>query len=145
MCCRLGLPAEIRVQTSKNYTPCKYRCKLCQIKQTCQTTTWKETCIEFIKYAECRLWVNIYKIHWDFRSTRIISLLEKNPWWKPSQWPSLILPTCDVLTCISNKYIYEIYKGREMHRDHVQGDTLLFICHYWRSKSMMKIDMKILF
>ena len=30
---------------------------------------------------------------------------------------------------VSNKYIYEIYKGREMHRHSVQGDTFLFICY----------------
>ena len=139
MCCRLGLPAEIKAQTSKNYTPCKYRCKLCQIKQTGQTTTWKETCIEFMKYAKCRLWVNIYKIYWYFRSTRIMSLLEKtrggnhlsgHHWYfqRAMSWP------------VSNKYIYEIYKGREMHRDYVQADSLLFICYYWRSKSIMKIQ-----
>ena len=77
ICCQLGLPAEIKVQTSKNYEPCKYRYKLCQINQMSQTTTWKESCIEFIKYTECRLWVNIYKIHWDFHYARIISLQKK--------------------------------------------------------------------
>ena len=41
-------------------------------------TKWKEGCIEFIKYAECRLSENIYKIYWEFRSARIISLQEKN-------------------------------------------------------------------
>ena len=41
------------------------------------TTTWKETCIEFNKYAECMLWANIYEIYWDFCSARIISLKEK--------------------------------------------------------------------
>ena len=30
-----------------------------------------------IKYTECRLWANIYEIYWDFLSTRIISLYEK--------------------------------------------------------------------
>ena len=44
-----------------------------------QTTTWKETCIEFTKYAESRLWANIYEIYWDFRFTIIISLQEKKP------------------------------------------------------------------
>ena len=34
-------------------------CKLCHINQKGQTTTWKETCIQFKKYAECRLWANI--------------------------------------------------------------------------------------
>ena len=53
------------------------RCKLCNINQTGQTTTRKETWIEFIKYAECRLWANIYEIYWDFHSARIISLQEK--------------------------------------------------------------------
>ena len=37
----------------------------------------KETYIEFNKYAECRLWANIYDIYWDFRSAGIISLQEK--------------------------------------------------------------------
>ena len=78
-CCRLGLPAEIKVQTSKNYETCKNRYKLWHINQTGQTTIWKETRIEFIKYTECRLWANICEIYWDFRSARIISLQEKNP------------------------------------------------------------------
>ena len=43
-----------------------------------QSTTWKETCIKFKKYADCMFWKNIYKIYWDFRSVRIISLQEKN-------------------------------------------------------------------
>ena len=45
-CYRLGLPTEIKVQTSKNYEICKGRCKS-YINQTDQTTTWKETCVEF--------------------------------------------------------------------------------------------------
>ena len=40
--------------------------KLCNINQRSQTTTWKETCIELKKYAECKLWSNIYKMYWDF-------------------------------------------------------------------------------
>ena len=76
-CCRLGLPAEINVQTSKNYEECKDRCKLCHINQTSQITTWNVTCIEFIKQTECRLWSNIYEIYWDFCSARITSLQEK--------------------------------------------------------------------
>ena len=75
-CCQLGLPAVIKVQTGKNYET--YICKLCHINQTGQTTTWKGTCIEFKMYAECRLWVNIYKIYRDFCSKRKISLQEKN-------------------------------------------------------------------
>ena len=47
-CCRLGLPAEIKVETSKNYETCKERCKLCHINQTGQTRRRKETCIKFI-------------------------------------------------------------------------------------------------
>ena len=35
-----------------------------QIMQTGQTARRKETCIKFIKYAECRLWTNIYEIYW---------------------------------------------------------------------------------
>ena len=46
---------------------------------------------------------------------------------------------------LSNKYIYEIYKGREMHRYYTQADTLLSICYCWRSTFMTKIDMKIYF
>ena len=30
---------------------------------------------------------------------------------------------------VSNKYIYEIYKGREMHRHYAQTDTVLSICY----------------
>ena len=44
------------------------------INQADQTTTWKETCIEFPKYAKYRLWANIDEIYWDFRSVRITSL-----------------------------------------------------------------------
>ena len=62
---------------SKNYETCKDRSKLCYINQAVQTRTWKETCIEFIKYAGCRLWANIYEMYWDFHSTRIISLQKK--------------------------------------------------------------------
>ena len=43
---------------------------------------------------------------------------------------------------VCNKYIYEVCKGKEMHRHYVQADTLLFICYCWRSKFIMKIDMK---
>ena len=53
------------------------RCKLCHINQTGQITTWKETCIEFITYAECTLWAKIYGIYWDFCAARIISLQKK--------------------------------------------------------------------
>ena len=42
-----------------------------------QTATWKEACIEFIKYAECSLCANTFEIYWDFRSARTISLQEK--------------------------------------------------------------------
>ena len=38
-CCQLGLPAEIREQTIKNYETWKDRCKLCHISQTGQTAT----------------------------------------------------------------------------------------------------------
>ena len=41
-CCRLSLPAEIKVQTSKNYETCNYRCKLCHINQMDQTATRKD-------------------------------------------------------------------------------------------------------
>ena len=96
------LPAEFtnEVQTNKNYVTCNDRCKLRDINQTGQTASWKETCIKFNKYAECRLWANIYEIYWDFCSARVISLPEKKNVWKPSQWPSLIVLICDVLTCI---------------------------------------------
>ena len=44
-----------------------------------------------------------------------------------------------------NKYIYEIYKGRDMHRHYVQANTSLFICYCWRSKFIHNegVDMKI--
>ena len=75
--CQLGLPAEIKVQTSNNYETCKDRCKLCHINQTGQTTTRNETCIKFINDAECRHWANIYDILWEFCCTRIISSQQK--------------------------------------------------------------------
>ena len=62
---QLGLPVEIKVQKSKSYETCKDRCKLSHINQTGQTTTWKETSIEFKKYRECRLWANIGNL-WRF-------------------------------------------------------------------------------
>ena len=40
----------------------KHWCKISHSNQTAQTTTWKETCIEFVKYSECRLWASIYQI-----------------------------------------------------------------------------------
>ena len=73
-CYRLGLPTEIKVQTSKNYETCKSRCKSYHINQTDQTTTWKETCVEFKKYAKCKLWTKIYQIYWDFCFIRTILL-----------------------------------------------------------------------
>ena len=78
-CFRLGLPVEIKVQACKNYETCKDRGKLSHINQTGQTKTWKETCIEFKKYSECRLWTNIYEIYRDFHSAKNISLREKKP------------------------------------------------------------------
>ena len=33
--------------------------------------------LEFIKYAKCRIWVNIYEIYWDFGYARILYLQEK--------------------------------------------------------------------
>ena len=141
-CCRLGLPAEIKVQTSKNYETCKNRYKLWHINQTGQTTIWKETRIEFIKYTECRLWANICEIYWDFRSARIISFQEKNRsgnHFSGYQW----YVRCGISWPVSNKYIYEIYKGRGIYRHYFQADTLLFTCYCWRSMFLMKIDMKI--
>ena len=69
-----------------------------------QSTTWKETCIEFKKYADCRFWANMYKIYWDFCSVRVISLKEKNgggnhfSGYQWQFWYALFWP-------ISNKYI----------------------------------------
>ena len=40
------------VWISKNYETYKHRYKLCHINQTGQSTTWKETYIEFKKYIE---------------------------------------------------------------------------------------------
>ena len=77
-CCRLRLPAVSKVQTNRNYETCEHVYKLCNINQTGQSTTWKETRIEFKKYAEGRFRENIHKIYWNFCSVRIISLLEKN-------------------------------------------------------------------
>ena len=77
-CCQLGLPAVIKVLTRKNYeTYMGILCQLCHINQTGHTKKWKETCIEFKMYVECRLWANIYEIYRDFRSKRIISSQEK--------------------------------------------------------------------
>ena len=82
-CCWLGLPTGINVQTSKTYETSKDRCKSYHISQTDQTTTSKETCIEFKKCSKClrkksifakTFWANIYNIYWDFCSVRITSL-----------------------------------------------------------------------
>ena len=62
----------------KNYQTCKHRYKLYHNNETGKSTTWKETWIEFKKYADCRFWANIYEISWDFRSVRLISLYDKN-------------------------------------------------------------------
>ena len=50
--------------------------------------------------------------------------------WCAKSWP------------VSNKYIYKIYKVREMHRHYVQGD-IMFIFYCWKSKFIMKIEMKL--
>ena len=65
-CSWLGLPLEMKVQTSKIYETRKDRCKLSHINQTAQTTTWEETRIEFKKYREFWLWAKIHEIYWDF-------------------------------------------------------------------------------
>ena len=97
----LHLSAEIKVQNSINFETCKQIYKLCHINQIVQSTTWKGTCIKFKKYADCRFWANIYKIYWNFHSARI-ALLEKTvvKYWKPSQWLSMIVQMCLVLTYI---------------------------------------------
>ena len=61
-CCRLRLPADIKVHTNENYETCKQRHKLCHINKTRQSAAWKETCIKFLKYAECRFLADIWKI-----------------------------------------------------------------------------------
>ena len=75
--------------------------------------TWKETCIKFIKYAQCRLWANIYEIHWDFRSANIISLLEKTV----VETISVATTESSIAECVmswpvSNKHIYEIVQRK---------------------------------
>ena len=72
--CQLCWLAEIKLQTIKNYETCKHRYKLHHVNQKSQSTRWKETCIEFKKYADCRFWANTYEVYWNFRSVRIISL-----------------------------------------------------------------------
>ena len=77
-CCRLHFSAaEIKVQTSKNYETSKHRYQLHHINQMVQSTTWKDACIKFKKYADCKFWVNIYKIYWDFCSVRMILYMKK--------------------------------------------------------------------
>ena len=49
--CWLGLPAAIKVQTSKNYETCKERCKLYHNNQTGQTERRKETCIKLSMHS----------------------------------------------------------------------------------------------
>ena len=70
-----GFTSRDQSTDSQIYKTWKGRWKLCHINQTGQATLWKETCIEFIKYAECRLWSNIYS---NFYSARIISYRKKN-------------------------------------------------------------------
>ena len=69
-----------------------------------QTTTWKETCIEFIKHAECRLWAKIYEIYWDFCSARIISLKEK----KTVETISVAITNISDVWCL-NLYLINIF------------------------------------
>ena len=141
-CCWLGLSAEIKVQTSKNYKTCKGRCKLCHINQTGQTTTWKETCIKFIKYAECKA---LSKHLWNL----LRFLFHKNNFFTEKK---TIVETISVtITDSSNVWCLDLYliniftksTKAEMHRHYVQAGTLLFICYCWKSTFLMKIDMKI--
>ena len=39
-----------------------------------QSTTWKETCIEFKKCTDCKFWADMHKSYWDFCPIRTISL-----------------------------------------------------------------------
>ena len=61
----------------------------------------KRNLFEFIKYADWRLWANIKFI--DSSGVWYLDLYLINP--------------------VFNKYIYEVYKGKEMHRHYVQADT----------------------
>ena len=117
------------------------RCKLCHINQAGQTTTCKETCIKFIKYAESRLWANIYEIYWDFCSAKIISLQKKKT--AVGTITVAITDSSDV-RCL-DLYLVNIFTKStkaEMYRYYVQAGTLLFICYWWIFKFIMKIDMK---
>ena len=80
--------------------------KLCHIIQTGQTTTWKETCIEFFKYAESRLeqtFINL--LRFSFRknnfSTGKITVVETIL--------VAVIDRCAMSWPVSNKYIYKIY------------------------------------
>ena len=86
--------------------------------------------MEFKKYRECKLWANIYKIYWDFRSARIISLREK----------TVVETILVVITDSSDVRCFDLYliniftksTKAERCRHYVQADTLLFICYCWR-------------
>ena len=64
-----------------------------------QNATWKETCIKFVKYVER-----------SFEQT-FMKFSDSSDVW------------CLGLYLI----IYEIYKGREMHRHYVQADTFVYL------------------
>ena len=91
-CYQLSSPAEIKVQTSKNYVACKVKYNLSNINQMGQNATWK--------YQG-----NVLGFSFDANNF----FLEKKPIVKAAQWQSLIVWLC-IFWSISNKYIYEIYK-----------------------------------
>ena len=132
-CCALGLPAEIKVQTSKNYETCKGRCKLCHINQTDQTTTWKENCIEFIKQAECRLRPKIHEIY----------LFRKNSFFtgkKPLvETISVTIPDSSDVRCLDLQ-LKNIFTKRQEDAQTLRSSSHLIICYRWRSKFTITID-----
>ena len=97
---QLSFQAEIKGQTGKNYETQRQVQLICNVIQTGQATTWKETWIEFKNCKELMFWASIKKVYWDFHYIRIVSLYKKKSIVKSAQWPSLIVPTCIVLTYI---------------------------------------------
>ena len=77
-CCWLGLPKEIKVQTSKNYERCrdKWNYAIWTKRDKLQHEKKPVLNLKSMQSLGSEL-TNIYKIYWDFCSARIISWPEK--------------------------------------------------------------------
>ena len=122
----------------------KGRWKLCNINQIGQSTTWKKAvAMEFKKYAECKLWAmewnlkSIQNVGFEQTFRKCIKIFISSEYFFVGKKP--IVKSAVWLWLISNKYIYNIYDNRVIHRCYVRADSLLFLSYCWRCKFKMKV------